>query len=127
MNCDGSCCKRAPMTAHEFKRIKLRHGVPHGCTVVHETSKDRYYVVRDLTDAVCGYLTADKRCKIYRDRPRICRIYGTKDWPCIRCQPLAAGEKLQAIAVLKAGVGAGSTFHFGGNEPAAWVPEDLEK
>ena len=41
-----------------------------------------YYPI--TKDKMCCFLTADKRCAIYPDRPEICRLYGeSDDLPCM--------------------------------------------
>lgn len=60
---------------------------------MHIEQPDAYMVVKNTIDFECAYLTADRRCRVYRHRPQICRSYGTDpNRPCWRCQPGRAGD-----------------------------------
>lgn len=61
--CAGKCsvsCAMVPLALGEAKRLQL---------VTHKKP-------RTTDDAVCIYLTAEKRCSAYAVRPLVCRAYG---------------------------------------------------
>lgn len=103
MQCDASCCRFAPMTRKELKAIRAKHGIPRGSTIVIKDGprQDTYMVCRDVITGRCAYLTDDKRCSIYEDRPKICRLYGTKEWPCNHCSPIAHAERMDGVNALQ--------------------------
>lgn len=39
----------------------------------------------DSTERLCSYLDGNRRCKVYADRPAICRLYGAVDSAHLRC------------------------------------------
>jgi Fe-S-cluster containining protein len=77
--CGAICCKYVaiqidqPTTPRDFDDI--RWYIAHQEVWVFVENGDWYVCV----DRRCKYLTRDNRCKIYDERPKICRKYGTAD------------------------------------------------
>lgn len=75
--CTGICCRYFslpiinPTTWDEFDAI--RWYLAHGQTVIYVEDKQWYLLVKTR----CNYLTADNRCGIYFNRPKVCREYTT--------------------------------------------------
>jgi Fe-S-cluster containining protein len=89
--CVGKCCRYfslpidTPTTWDDFDSI--RWYLAHGQTLIY-TVKEQWYL---LVMSKCNYLAADNRCKIYHNRPKICREYTTAEceyddeWSFTRC------------------------------------------
>lgn len=77
--CAGKCCRYfslpidEPTTWDDFDSI--RWYLAHGQTMVY-VDKEVWYL---LVMTRCKYLTRDDRCKVYMNRPKICREYTTDD------------------------------------------------
>jgi len=58
------------------------------------------------TDNKCPFLDREtNRCLVYRDRPKICRLYGTiPDLPCFKIDPKNAEKELKKIDRYLSGV-----------------------
>ena len=75
--CTGKCCRYfslpidEPTTWDDFDAI--RWYLAHGRTMIY-VEKGQWYL---LVMTRCQYLTADDRCGIYLNRPKICREYTT--------------------------------------------------
>jgi Fe-S-cluster containining protein len=75
--CTGRCCRyfslpiENPKTWNDYDSI--RWYLAHGRTMVY-VDKGQWYL---LVMTRCRYLTKDDRCRIYLNRPRICRDYST--------------------------------------------------
>lgn len=68
--CQGECCSNVPMTkefmaAHKPVR-EIIEMVPMG---------DNMVVARTASGR-CPFLSEDFRCTVYRDRPRVCQVFG---------------------------------------------------
>lgn len=78
-HCTGKCCRYfslpidEPTTWDDFDSI--RWYIAHGRTIIY-VEKGTWYL---LVFSDCKYLTSDNRCRIYYDRPKICREYTTDD------------------------------------------------
>ncbi len=76
-HCIGKCCRYfslpidKPTDWDDFDSI--RWYLAHGQTMVY-VEKDTWYL---LVMARCNYLTAENRCGIYLNRPKVCRTYTT--------------------------------------------------
>ncbi len=77
--CNGKCCRYfslpidTPHTWDEFDSI--RWYLAHGQTLVYVVEQQWYLLVKTR----CQYLSSDNRCRIYFNRPKICREYTTDD------------------------------------------------
>jgi Fe-S-cluster containining protein len=77
--CTGKCCRYfslpidEPTTWDDFDSI--RWYLAHGQTLVYQTKNQWYLLVKTR----CTYLMPDNRCRIYLNRPKICREYKTED------------------------------------------------
>ena len=77
--CTGKCCRYlslpidTPHTWDEFDSI--RWYLAHGQTLVYVVKQQWYLLVKTR----CQYLSSDNRCRIYFNRPKICREYTTDD------------------------------------------------
>jgi Fe-S-cluster containining protein len=77
--CTGKCCRyfslpiETPKTWDDYDSI--RWYLAHGKTMVYVEEGTWYLLV--LTR--CKYLTAEDRCRVYLNRPKICREYSTSD------------------------------------------------
>ena len=76
-HCTGKCCRyfslpiETPTTWDDYDAI--RWYLAHGRTIIY-VEKGTWYL---LVMSRCNYLTADNRCGIYFNRPKICREYTT--------------------------------------------------
>lgn len=74
-HCTGKCCRyftvpiETPVTWDDYDAA--RWYLAHGRTLLYVEKGDWFLVVL----ARCRYLAADLRCRIYHDRPKICREY----------------------------------------------------
>jgi Fe-S-cluster containining protein len=77
--CTGKCCRYFSLpidTPHTWDDYdSIRWYLAHGQTVVY-VLKEQWYL---LVKTVCKYLSDDNRCRIYLNRPKICRDYTTED------------------------------------------------
>ncbi len=77
--CTGKCCRYfslpidTPTTWDDFDSI--RWYLAHGQTLVYVVKQQWYLLVKTK----CQYLLPDNRCKIYFNRPKICRDYTTDE------------------------------------------------
>ncbi len=77
--CTGKCCRYfslpidTPHTWDDFDSI--RWYLAHGQTLVYVVESQWYLLVKTR----CQYLNSDNRCRIYFNRPKICREYSTGD------------------------------------------------
>ena len=77
--CTGKCCKYfslpidAPQSWDDYDSI--RWYLAHGQTLIYVVEEQWYLLVKTR----CQYLTGDNRCKIYFNRPKICREYTTDE------------------------------------------------
>ncbi len=77
--CNGKCCRYfslpidTPHTWDEFDSI--RWYLAHGQTLVYVVKQQWYLLVKTR----CQYLSSNNRCRIYFNRPKICREYTTDD------------------------------------------------
>jgi uncharacterized protein len=75
--CTGRCCRyfslpiENPKSWNDYDSI--RWYLAHGRTMIY-VEKGQWYL---LVMTRCRYLTKDDRCRIYLNRPRICREYTT--------------------------------------------------
>jgi len=85
----GECCDPVLMKEEELERLKekavrdfviLRFDTPWGDMVL-PVSLDANF------DKLCVFLTDEKRCSIYEDRPRICRDFGVRKAMCPYIRP----------------------------------------
>lgn len=91
------------MTRKEFKAIRRKHGIPPGSTVITVEQPPCVMVVRDVVTGRCAYLTPEKRCSIYEDRPKICRLYNDHPlMPCSYCKPGAFVNGAPRLTALNA-------------------------
>lgn len=78
-HCAGKCCRYftlpidAPKSRDDYDSV--RWYLAHGRTLVYVDKATWYLVVMTR----CNYLSADDRCGIYHERPRICREYTTAE------------------------------------------------
>lgn len=78
-HCIGKCCRYfslpidTPTTWDDYDAI--RWYLAHGQTLVYVEKATWYLVVMTK----CKYLTRDDRCRLYLNRPKICREYTTDD------------------------------------------------
>jgi Fe-S-cluster containining protein len=76
-HCTGKCCRYfslpidSPTSWDEFDSI--RWYLAHGQTMVYVDKRQWYLLIMTR----CKYLTAQDRCGIYLNRPKICRDYTT--------------------------------------------------
>jgi Fe-S-cluster containining protein len=95
----GRCCGLTPFTRTDYKRICRKAEKLHIPFVKQSIKGHTTYLVKcivkkvqkagsiekvDPKDIVCPFLDYDKdkksSCKIYEDRPQICRMLGTEGW-----------------------------------------------
>ena len=78
-HCTGKCCRYFSLpidTPHSWDDFdSIRWYLAHGKTLVY-TVKAQWYL---LVKTECKYLAPDNRCRIYWNRPKICREYSTAD------------------------------------------------
>ena len=77
--CSGKCCRYFSLpidTPHSWDDYdSIRWYLAHGQTLVYVVEEQWYLLVKTR----CQYLTADNRCRIYFNRPKICREYTTDE------------------------------------------------
>jgi uncharacterized protein len=77
--CTGKCCRYfslpidTPQSWDDFDSI--RWYLAHGQTLVYVVKAQWYLLVKTR----CVYLADDNRCRIYLNRPKICRTYTTDE------------------------------------------------
>jgi Fe-S-cluster containining protein len=95
----GRCCGLTPFTRTDYKRIRIKAEKLHIPFVKQTIAGHTTYLVKCIVDKVqqvgniekvnpkdivCPFLerNEDKTtfCKIYEDRPMICRMFGTEGW-----------------------------------------------
>jgi len=86
-NC-GECCGIIPFDRSLF--VKVQHLARKPYKVV-DNGAD---LIADTDDGYCVFLDQNKKCAIYKDRPVICRLYGTI--PELKCTHLR-GERTDLI------------------------------
>ena len=78
-HCSGKCCKYftlpidGPTSWDDYDEVGRY--LDHGLTLVYVEKGTWYLVVMTR----CGYLMQDNRCRVYLDRPKICRDYTTTE------------------------------------------------
>jgi Fe-S-cluster containining protein len=106
--CGAECCDvSTPFNMEDIKRIKKKYKkLLRGVKLV-PTQADAYSLQK-RGNKQCVFLDKNKRCKIYEDRPQICRDFGDKPWArCAYCGlsaiPTDPGElrELARVAQLK--------------------------
>lgn len=87
-NC-GECCDPILLREEELDRFSdkavreffiLRFDTPWGDMVLPVSTEDKY-------NRQCVFLTDDKKCNIYEERPRICRDFGIRKSMCPYIKP----------------------------------------
>jgi Fe-S-cluster containining protein len=77
--CSGKCCRYFSLpidTPHSWDDYdSIRWYLAHGQTLVYVVEEQWYLLVKTR----CQYLTGDNRCRIYFNRPKICREYTTNE------------------------------------------------
>ena len=77
--CTGKCCRYFSLpidTPHNWDDFdSIRWYLAHGQTLVYVVKQHWYLLVKTR----CQYLSSDNRCRIYFNRPKICREYTTDD------------------------------------------------
>lgn len=91
-NCKGLCeysCGSVGMTPMEQQRIATRHGIALPLMGSHAHTEVRVSPLGVQTPGRCAALGDDSRCKVYRDRPLVCRLWASvKQMACIfGCEP----------------------------------------
>jgi Fe-S-cluster containining protein len=78
-SCAGKCCRYFSLPIDEPKTLddfdSIRWYLAHGQTMIY-VDKAQWYL---LVMTRCNYLSDDDRCKIYLNRPKICREYTTEN------------------------------------------------
>lgn len=87
-NC-GECCGIIPIRKKVFLKYQHLTKKPYN---LYEVDDDVFPVT---DDGFCVFLTNNKRCAIYSDRPKVCRLYGTI--PELQC-PKLRNEKTDLLA-----------------------------
>lgn len=84
--CGAECCDvSTPFSLEDIKQIKKKHKkLLRGVKLV--KSKADAYTLHKRGNTQCVFLSEDKRCKVYEDRPQICRDFGEKAYArCAYC------------------------------------------
>src|SRR3989304_3333713 len=68
----GECCCCVPLKPKDWQRLKSRIQRP--CDPVDYMQNT---ILPWTESKVCVFLTNEKRCAIYEDRPNVCRLFGT--------------------------------------------------
>jgi Fe-S-cluster containining protein len=69
----GECCGCVPIPVRIYKTHKKHLQRP----VIEEVQMDHLTVYPLTEDFICAFLTPEKRCAIYKHRPKVCRLFGT--------------------------------------------------
>ena len=83
--CKAKCCGPVPMDKDIFNKNK--HLINKSAHITH---LENNILCFDPKSLACGFLDDDKKCKIYEDRPEICRLFGDRkhNIPILKCQYL---------------------------------------
>lgn len=65
--CGGCCSNILPLTDNEKNKIKK--------IIKKRKLKPSYHIPLNGFDMTCPMLDSNSRCRIYEDRPNICRVY----------------------------------------------------
>lgn len=65
--CGGCCSNILPLTDNEKKRIKR--------IIKKKKLKPSYHLPLNGFDMTCPLLDSDNKCRIYKDRPIICKVF----------------------------------------------------
>ncbi len=68
----GACCGPVPFPRELWAKISGR--VVHPVSAITPFVRETLLVTGETLD--CVFLTPDKRCAIYEDRPEVCRLFG---------------------------------------------------
>lgn len=82
--CKAGCCGPVPIpneVLHEYANLIQRE-------ITHQIAFDEHSTIVTDQNAVCAFLTPDYRCAIYDHRPQICRMFGSRSHPDLRCRYL---------------------------------------
>lgn len=79
--CKGACCGVVPMPKDTYEKNKSL--IDHKCKVI-EFDKDMV-VVFDEISFRCGFLSDANKCKIYDERPEVCKKFGNEESPLLCC------------------------------------------
>ena len=87
----GRCCCPVILTAKMFERFK--HLAQRKYKLIKLSNHD---VLPDNDEETCIFFDPNNNCVIYKDRPKVCRIYGVhKELPCINQSPKNAKKKFK--------------------------------
>lgn len=79
----AECCSCVPFKRKDWQRLKSRVQQP--CV---ETNYIGNTILPLTNDAHCVFLTNEKRCAVYEQRPTVCRLFGTiPELPCSYAHP----------------------------------------
>ena len=83
--CNAACCGPVPMKRSTIEKHQDKINKGAKIKIV-----NNQYVVINLKTLRCGFIDPDNRCKIYEDRPIICRKFGDgkQVHPMLKCQYL---------------------------------------
>jgi Fe-S-cluster containining protein len=92
--CKGDCCGPVPIPARTFAKHKAK--LSSGCEV-HNCGE----IVFAFKGVTCGFLNEKYRCRIYADRPDVCRKFGSplEQHPLLRCPHGANGMPTPELRV----------------------------
>jgi Fe-S-cluster containining protein len=84
--CDSLCCRNCPVLTEEealtlMRKVKKEYGLLLELKNYFRKAEGRhglYYAVK-MIKGQCIFLNREKRCRIYRCRPRLCELYPAVD------------------------------------------------
>lgn len=81
--CNADCCGPIPMSGSEIDSLRDKFQQK---PIEMKAFMSKFFIITE--DGMCIFLTKDKRCAIYDDRPQICRDYGiVPQLPCPFIKP----------------------------------------
>lgn len=92
----GKCCGPVPIPKDVYERN--RHKVRALTDDILETNGE-VFVTQE--DGFCIFLSEEKECLIYDERPEVCRLYGISNDPRLMCMFLKPNGKPRSKASIK--------------------------
>ncbi|MDO8726038.1 MAG: YkgJ family cysteine cluster protein [Candidatus Methanoperedens sp.] len=99
--CDSLCCRNCPVLTEEealtlIKKVKKEYGLLLELKKYFRKAEGEYglYYAVKMIKGQCIFLNKEKRCRIYRCRPKLCELYPVIDVDMVdtRCPDVAKNK-----------------------------------
>ncbi len=84
--CDSLCCRKCPVLTGEealtlIRNVKKEYGIELELNKYFKKAEGEYglYYAVKMIKGQCIFLNREKRCRIYRCRPKLCELYPAVD------------------------------------------------